>query len=343
MKSALWDLLVILCLILESCDSDFNINAPHQDVYVLNCILRNDTSIQYATISKNYFTENGAAPPPNTIEPNIQGVTIKIFHNDSVFVMRDTTVELTESGNSVRVDCYYVRNLFLSPGRIISIEAALPEGQILKSTKEIPVCYTAPSTFTFPQSYHTVAYPYFGIPSKEYYVKFPLYGWLFLRNKVMITDMLSCPQLEIDYKEYEAGTYVNKKKLLPLAYGIDTTIDSTRLSLNLGFSFNYTASTSLESVNKMMQEISGSDPYKNNYIITKVVFLIASMDPELTRYYSAYEVWLNSFTVKLRPTDYSNIEGGKSIFGVYYKYSVSLVVDKDYINSFGYQYDPSRY
>ncbi|MGA7162092.1 MAG: DUF4249 family protein [Bacteroidota bacterium] len=343
MKNAPWDLLIILCLFLESCNSDFNINAPHQDVYVLNCILRNDTSIQYATISKNYSTGNGAAPAPNTIVPNIKGVNIQIFNNDSVFIMRDTTVELTDSGNSVQVDCYYLRNLVMKPGGIIGIEADLPDGQTLKSTKQMPVCYTDPSAFTFPQSYFTVDQPEIGVHSKQTYIKFPPYSWLFTRDKEVITDMLSFPQLEIDYEEYEGGTYVGKKTLVPLAYGTYTNIDSTWLSPDLNFSFDYTASTSLETVDKMMQEISGSDPYKNNYIITKFVFTITGMDPELTRYYSAYEVWLNSFTVKLRPTDYSNIEGGKGIFGVYYKYSVSLVVDKDYINSFGYQYDPSRY
>lgn len=336
-----WVLFIILSLFLESCNTDFNINAPHQDVYVLNCILRNDTSIQYATISRNYFTENGAPPPPNTIEPNIKGATIKIFNNDSVFVMRDTTVELTNSGSSVQVDCYYVRNLVLRPGGNISIEAALPDGQILKSTKQIPVCYIDPSYFSFPQSYYTKAQ--MDEAPKETYVKFPAYSWIFGRNNEWVTDMLSSPQFEIDYDKNEGGTYVNKKTIVPLTYGFLTDNFRIILSPDLNLSFNYIASTSLEAVDRTMQEISGSDPFKNNYIITRVVFTITSLDPELTKYYSAYEVWLNSSTVKLRPTDYSNIEGGKGVFGIYYKYSSSLVVDKDYISSFGYQYDPSRY
>jgi len=336
MKKAPWVLLIILCLYLESCNSDFDINAPHQDVYVLNCILRNDTSIQYATISKNYFTENGAAPPPNTIVPNMKGVNIQIFNNDSLFVMRDTTVELTNSGSSVQCDCYYVRNLVLKPGGIISIKAALPDGQILKSAKQIPVCDIDPSAFTFPQSYYTKDH-------SETYVKFPVYSWIFRMDHEWITDMLSSPQFEIDYETIDGGRYINKKTFVPLTYGVFMGNKGIILSPDLNLSFDYTASTSREAVDGTMQEISGSDLYKNNYIITRVVFTITSLDPELTKYYSAYEVWLNSSTVKLRPTDYSNIEGGKGVFGIYYKYSTSLVVNKDYISSFGYQYDPSRY
>jgi hypothetical protein len=98
--------------------------------------------------------------------------------------------------------------------------------------------------------------------------------------------------------------------------------------------------TKLEIVNKTMRDISGEDPQKENYIITKVVFSVISLDPELSKYYSAYETYSENFTIKLRQTDFSNIEGGKGIFGLYYKFSLPLVVDKRYIESFGYQYDP---
>jgi hypothetical protein len=327
-------LFIILWVFLESCNTDFNINAPHQDVYALNCILRNDTSIQYATISKNYFTESGAAPPSNTIESNIKGVTIQIFSNDSAFAMRDTTVELTESGTSVQVGCYYLRNLVLNPGKPVSIEAALPDGQILKSTKQIPVCYIDLSYFSFPQSYYTKA-------RELTYVKFPTYSWIFRMDNEWVTDIASSAQFAIEYEINEGGTHVNKEAIVPLTSGFLTDNSGIILSPDLSLSFNYTASTTLETVDRTMQEISGSDPFKNNYIITKAVFTITSLDPELTKYYYAYEVWRNSSTIKLRPTDYTNIEGGKGVFGIYYKYSNSLVVDKDYVSSFGYQYDPS--
>lgn len=333
MKKAPVVLLLLLYLFFESCNSDFNIDV-HQDTYVLNCILRSDTSIQYATISKNYFTENGANPPSNKIVPNIKGATIHIFSNDSVFVMRDTTVELTESGNTAQVNCYYVKNLVMKPGKIISIKATMPDGQILKSTIQIPVCVIAPSAF--PVSYYTD-------DGKEYYVKYPSYNWPFIIDNKETIDILSLPRFEIDYEKYEGGTYVNKKTFVPLSYYHPSDINWVRLSLDLDFSLNnYRAYTSLEAINRTMQEISGDDPDKGNYIITRAFFTVTSMDPELTRYYYAYEVYSNSFTVKLRPTEYSNIQGGKGIFGIYYIYTNSFVVDKDYIHSFGYQYDPSR-
>jgi hypothetical protein len=330
-----WVLSMILGLFLESCNTDFDINAPQRDVYVLNCILRNDTSIQYATISKNYFTENGVAPPSNTIEPNIKGATIKIFHNDLVFVMRDTTVELTESETSVRVDCYYVRNLELEPGKTVSIEAALPGGEILKSSIQVHFTLVAPSTF--PQD--NLAQE----NRRGSYVKFPFYLWRFRIGLTETSNILSYPRMEIDYEKYEGGMYINKKTLVPLAYYLSSDDNLIVKSSALTFSYNYYAYTSLEIVNKTMQDISGSDPFKNNYVITRVFLNITSLDPELSKYYSAYQVWSNAASIRLRPTDYSNIEGGKGIFGICYKSSHSQDVDKAYVNSFGYQYDPSMY
>ena len=332
MKREILILPIILFILFESCNNDFNVNAPYKNIYTLNCILRNDSPIQYAIISNNIYTANGAPPASIPIAQNIKGANVEIYYNNSVFVMRDTTIQLTDSGSTIEVNCYYLKNLVMIPGKIISIKATMPDGQILKSTNQILVCTISPSTF--PVSY----YP---DNEKEYYVKFPGYTWPFKIDKKEISDVLSFPRFEIDYKKYEGGTYVDKKTFVPLSYYYHTDINSFLLSTNLNFSFNnFTAYTSLEIINKTMQEISGSDPNKKNYIITRVFFTVTSMDPELTRYYYAYEVYSNSYTVKLRPTDYSNIQGGKGIFGIYYKYTRYFFVDQDYINSFGYRYDP---
>ena len=127
MKRALLILPIILFILFESCNNDFNINAPFEDVYTLNCILRNDSPIQYAIISKNIYTENGAPPTSTSIAQNIKGADVEIYYNDSVFVMRDTTIQLTDSGSKIQVNCYYVRNLVIKPSKVISIEATVRE------------------------------------------------------------------------------------------------------------------------------------------------------------------------------------------------------------------------
>ncbi len=70
MKKAILILSLFIFIFFESCSDNFNVNAPFQNVYTLNCILRNDYPIQYAIISKNIYTENGA--------PRLQAVVLKM-------------------------------------------------------------------------------------------------------------------------------------------------------------------------------------------------------------------------------------------------------------------------
>ena len=289
----------------------------------MNCILRNYYPVQYAIISKNVYTENGAPPAQNNIDQNIRGANIKIFYNDSVFIMRDTTIQLADSGNIVQVNCYYLENLSIQPGKIINIEADIPDGQILRSTTQVEkISYNFHPSF--PQYYG--GYPVV-----------PEYAWSFSDNNGSNNNIISNPELEINYEKYEGGTYIEKKTHVPLSY-YPYLYREMLLSPGVEFSFNNYCYTSVENVNKTMQDISGDDPNKSNYKITKVLFNVTSLDADLSRYYSAYKVYLGSFTIKLRQTDYSNIEGGKGIFGVVYKFSRPLSVDGTYIQSFGYQY-----
>jgi len=321
--------LIVMCLILESCKSDFNINAPYQDVYVLNCILRTDTSIQYALISKNYFTENGIVPPANSIEPNIKNANIKIYYDDSMFNMRDTTALVADSGNVAMVDCYYVKNLILSPGKVISIEASVPGGDTLKSTIQVPQIVYSNFSLNFPQ------------PQGPGYQKIPSYSWSWAGNNGGSAPILDLPQLEVYYKKYEDGTMTDNKILIPMAYYFTFNEDGSLVPVNDTLSFSTSCITTLQIVNQSMQEISGEDPNKDNYVITKVKLSVISLDPNLTKYYCANQTYSNNFTVKLRQADFSNINGGKGIFGLYYVFHLPLAVDSLYIESFGYRYDPS--
>jgi hypothetical protein len=328
MKKGLLVLLITPFIFFESCKSDFNINAPYEDVFVLNCILRNDNTIQYAILSKNTFTDNGTAPTSNGNALNIKGANIKIFYNDSVFVMRDTTIQVTDTGNITNVNCYYVKNLIISPGKIISIEASVPGGKTLKSTIQVQKISYAKFSTNFPQSFQT-----------GYQIK-PYYSWSWISNTQGGTDILNQPQLEIHYKKYDGGTFIDKIILVPLAYYYTADIYGNLIPVSVKFSFENNCMTNLETINKTMQEISGDDPDKGNYIINKVLFSVVSFDSDLTKFYSAYSTYTENFTVKLRQTDYTNIAGGKGIFGTYYQFSQSLVVDVSYIKSFGYQFNP---
>ncbi len=324
MKKAFLILLIIPFMFLESCSDAFNINGPDENIYTLNCILKNNVPAQYAIITKNIYTANGAPPMSNSAVPYVKGAKIKIFNNDSTFVMRDTTIQSPDSGNTEPVSCYYLKNLVLKHGKFVSIEATLPDGNILKSSAQIPDA-DIKTILSFPQTV------------KGSYVDTPYFFWNFKSNNI-----LSLPQLIIYYKKYEGGIYVDKKMLVPISPYPVAYDNGLLLPFDFTFSNYSKAYTTLETMNKTMKDISGSDPHKNNYIVTKVLFNVKSLDPDLSVYFSTYEVYSSSFSIKLRPTEYSNINGGKGIFGVNYINSKNLTVDNVYIKTFGYQYNPSK-
>ncbi len=309
---------------------DFSINDPsHEDIYVLNCILQNDSSIQYAILSKNIYTESGGTPTSNSKDQYIKGANVKILYNNSVFIMKDTTMQIITAGNITEVNCYYIKGLIVDPGKVVSIEATAPNGKILKSTIQIPVIF-------FPQYFNYNIPP--GPQGANYFSDELAWGWVV--NNVSSTEIINLPQIEVYYKQYEGGTFVEKKIIMPLGSFTVRGYSDDTIYANAEPSYNYLTMEYFDIINTKMQEISGNDPNKRNYIIEKATFSILAVDPLLSKYYSQYNTYSQSFSIKLYPSDYSNIQGGKGIFGMYYNFSKSANIDSLYVYSFGYQYKP---
>ncbi len=334
MKKIFFILMFILFITMESCRNDFNINAPYQDVYVLNCVLRNDVPLQYAIISKNVYSGNGLSPASASSAQNIKGAKVEIYYNDSVFVMRDTTIQIADSGNITPVNCYYIKNMTIKPGMTISIKAATQDGQVLQSTTQVPAISFSKFSAAFPQIMQPPQVPVPGYQEK------PSYSWTWTGGSGDITNILSLPQLEIDYKINDGSSNADKKILVPLALYYTFDESGNLIPHNVELSFDNYCLTTLKTINEALQSISGNDPNKKDYIITKVLFNVISLDQDLSKFYSAHNSYTEDFSIKLRQADYSNVEGGKGIFGVYYKFSIPLTVDDLYIRSFGYQYKP---
>ena len=327
MRKILLLLIIVLLIISQSCSDEFSINAPVKDFYVLNCILRNDSLTQYAIISQNVYTEDGTKPQDN-LNQNIPGLNINIINNDSLFVMRDTTIQVTADGGIKNINCYYVKNINMVPGSFISIEAIVPGGEVLKSTVRIPKISSQNIQLDFPQLFNSG------------YSLLPSYNWSWIGETEEDRDIFNIPQLEIEYKKTTNNISTLKKEYVPLAYYYVLDENDNISPVKVKFSSNDFCLTQFETINQAFHNISKNDNKKNNYVITKVSFDVICFDPDLAKFYSAYNTYSEDFTIKLRQTDYSNIEGGKGIFGVCYNFSHTLEVDKLYIQSFGYKYEP---
>ncbi|HLP15414.1 MAG TPA: DUF4249 family protein [Bacteroidota bacterium] len=326
MKKDVLLLFVIMTLGCAACNNDFTMNAPAKDVYVLNCILRSDSPIQYARVTKNLFTDNGGVPASDISAPFVKGAVIRLMIGDSVFLMRDTTILVTQSGTSSQVECYYIRDLTLLPGKSVRIEARMPDGTLLTSSSQTPIIQYSKQSWNFPQLLYNG------------YLTTSIYSWIWMVNGVASEYVYSIPHLRVSYKQDGNGTPIEKTVDVPVQI-FSNGINSGQQTQEAVLSFNTYCLTQLETIHKTMKDISGDDPAKHNYAITKVTLTVTSLDPMLTKYSYIYNTSAEEFTIKLRQPEASNIEGGKGVFGITCVYSHPLDVDTAYVRAFGYTYN----
>jgi hypothetical protein len=299
---------------MSSCDKSLNPKGDYVERYVLNCILRGDTSYQVAVISHSYDV-NGFDPYKNTMDPAIAGADLRFWYNDSVFVFRDSVV--TRLGNTRYDDSlkiYYLKNIHLTYNKPIEIEALLPNGRRLRSsgttakeiifddensTKVIPPVNTNLVDINWNGSENGYFLPRFII---TYYKK--------------VNDQQEKHTVEIPVK------YVQKDGEYIPVY--------SRISNLLGVSYNP------DDIKRALQLISDGDPDKSNYsVLISNKVIVYGLDQNLVRYFSANSQD-NSFTVRLDENDFSNIEGGFGVFGSYIANSYTIRFTPEFLTDLGY-------
>jgi hypothetical protein len=301
-------------LLFLSCEENVNCYGDLQEGYVLNCIIRSDTTFQTATLSKTYIVDN--FDPYSYPESNaIEGATIRIWKSDdSVAVMRDTTITEPESSvyNGDYI-LYYTKSFQPKNNSTISIEALLPDGTRLQSSIKVPAKVSIENTSE----------------------KIPLEnkGPINITWNTNQTDPVFITRIYIIYKKEENGITTRYKKVVPLSYvnynNADIPIYSTPTSNNY-------VSIGMETIDKAMESISTGDLDKSKYTILSFMTEIISLNDELSKYYNSTNRSLDSYSVKLNETDYSNIINGYGIFGVYVRKYTVIRFTHAYIESFGY-------
>ncbi len=309
---------VIVFVITASCSEDFSPNAPLDDIYVLNCILRGDTTIQFATITKNYEVGNA--------DPSVKGATIIVSYNDSLFVMRDTVLQTVNQGYNTSINCYYVKGLTPKLHKYIEIRALLPNGKSLKAstqTFKVQGIYFFGSDETIPPGPKPPG-------RRQDNLEFM---WTDGGGVIKSSQSFFFTKLQFFYSKKVNGKTTNFSIDVPQTY-----IEYYGKSMPIypkGSNDNFT-SFNMEAIRMLLQNISVGDPQKSNYTIEKALFTVLVLDDNLSAYYTATEGFSDLPTVALAPSDYTNIQGGRGVFGTMLKLTYEPKFDYNFIKSFGY-------
>lgn len=306
----------LISLLTLSCEDNFNPFGDYKEKYILTCLLDGNSNYQVATLSKSYFTGT-FNPYDNTTDPAIEGAEIRIWSGDSVYLMKDSTINLNDSsGNSSTFKFYYTEQVDPIQNKEMEIEALLSSGKRLKAKTITPI------DISFKNGNPTVI-----PPVDENYLNFSWQSqsvYTFYDIRILVT-----------YFKNENGFQKRYQKEIPIAYSIR---GGSEVPIFPGASRNSNVSYPMEAITKFLQNISEGDENKSNYSIElKPLVEVLVMDEALSRYYSSTNAALNDLSVRLDENDYTNIEGGLGLFGSFFTKSyTSINFIATYIQSFGY-------
>jgi hypothetical protein len=309
--------LIIAIFINYSCEENFSPKGDFQQKYILSCVIRGDTSLQTATISKSYNVD-GYDPYANTDDPFLKDAYIRIWAGDNVYFMKDTSISRADTSRyKGPFHFFYLKDFMPGNKAALEIEAILPDGKTLKGSTTLPEAVEW--NYTNVDTSDTNA---FRIPSlTNDYFSFSWnqgssLGWYLPRFVVIYSKLVD--GVEERHQILVPEKYENNEPVYPFP------------TKNKVVSFQ---NSSLDSV---FRQISEGDPNKSHYKIYGGMLELLVFDENLSKYYSSTNGFLDDYTIRLDENDYTNIDGGLGIFGSYLKQKRGTKIASDYISSFGY-------
>ncbi len=129
--------LLLSFFIIISCNENIEPFGEFREKYVMNSIIRADTSYQVVLLSKSYITNN-FNPLSDSTNHSIAGALVRLWNgNDVVTILKDTIINRPEN-DIYKTPLYYTNNFQPLPNSSIEIEAILPDGKKLKSSAMVP-------------------------------------------------------------------------------------------------------------------------------------------------------------------------------------------------------------
>ena len=305
-------LIGLIVLLSTSCNEDLNPFGDHKEVYVLNCVLKNNVDFQSAYLSQGYFVDN-FDPYSDTLDHTINNSHVRIWFNDSVKIFSDTSFYSVSSNSNVT--SYFHNEFSLLPDTDYEIEAVFNNGRKLRAKTKTPkkILFLNTSTPIIPPEQKNTVSVKWNSKDQQLYM---------------------ASRFTFIYFKKENGVQVRYEKEVP------RTITNSGGKIEPFYpepSYSSGITVQMDAFDFALREISEDDPDKTNYTILAFILEVLIYDRNLTAYYAAKTELGEGFSISVNESDYTNIEGGKGIFGSFIKQRKAIKFSHDYIRSFGYE------
>ncbi len=315
--------ILVFVSLMISCDENFSPKGELQNKYSVNLILRSDTTLQTAYISKAYDVQ-GFDPSSLTSDPAVDGAVISLKYSDSPkqYFFRDT---VDNNNINTRFNTpakyYYIKNFRPVYGKQIELNVTLPGGASLTSTTNVPegIYFDEAKTIPF------LPGPFIGNDT--------VYINVVWKNSNSNTAKSVRAYFNYYHKELNGDT-VGFVKRVPVAMGIAGSDTSYTFSKNV---FENKVQLPRKLLDIALRQISAGDHAKGRYLIGPLNVEIIVLDDNLSKYYSSDLFFNYGFTVRNFPADFTDITGGFGFFGSYSYTKRVIQFDPKYLlNTYGY-------
>lgn len=300
---------VLSGFLFSSCEENFSPKTDYKEKYILTFLVRADTSFQVATLSKSYNVSE-YNPFDNHTDPALTGADIKIWYKDEVYTMKDTVMPRKDSSRYASpVHYYYLKNFKPAASQPLEVLVELNNGKKLSAATKVPRTIDFVITDKVPAADKNTV----------------MCSW-----RTYDTDVWYMPRLLLCY--YKGNSPLLTKQV-PVKYSKENGRSVPRYPV---ITSENSVTFELAAIDSVMEQISAGNPQKGQYKIAFMRMEVYVMDNFLSSYYATSHGYLDDYSVRLDQADFTNIQGGLGIFASYYKQGIGLIIEKKYIQKFGY-------
>lgn len=318
MKNLLLVPAIVFTLFLGGCEENFNPIGEYKKAYTMNCLLAENKSVQYLTITQTYpVNEDGSAMIPN--DNSVRGAVVRMWVDDSVYFFRDTIVARSTqvAGRSDSISFYYLPGFTPQKGKSYEIDAVFSYGSRMNSTITIPrgiAIQMFPAPYTLPVKYQD---------SWNFAWKSDEAGHLFV------------PSLKLEYYIRQNGSWKIRYKNMPIAVVNSNGRDEYVYALP---SKNSAVVMQRVALDKLMNDIRSEAAEAKDVYVERAILEILVCDKNLSSFYLSTVMKADDFSINLEALDFDNVNGGLGLYGGYTYQSSGFLFEWSYLQQFGFAY-----
>ena len=319
MRKLFYILSFVSLVFIISCEEEVNIKSDFQETYILNCLLNADTTYQVVYLSES-FDVDGYNSSTYRGDPFIKGARITIYQEGVEYEFNENQIDSLPGFNfSHPITIYETNNYQPKHNKNVRIQAVLPNGNII---------YAEQQTIR----YQFTALPFFGkiIPPSnpnEQLIEFRTlhnYDKFYFVPKLRVVYEYALNPGKKNYVEIPFDYMESPSGLKPVYPGIMKEI-----------SFNYERDV----LELTMRNISADEPMKSRYTFNRPLMSLLILNDDLAAFYSSENYVNDNYSIVVSAPEYTNIVGGKGIFGSYGTVTGKLSMYSPFVNELGYNYN----